>query len=654
MSRKSRAADAKPISLPDEIGRTASMEVEQVEIRNHLKQYPPFASLSKQRLDDIAGQVEIAYFRAGAQIIASGQEIHDLHYVRSGAVEIQRRTGEVYNRLGEGELFGQLALMTRHPARFAVRALEDTLVYFIPEVLFRTLFEAEDAFADFVEVGDRTRLRQAASVRAGASEFATVRVGRMVRSAPVTVAESTRIRDAAATMSEHEVSSLIVIADTECSLDSQSRAPNAKRSPMIGIVTNEDMVARALARGMDHDRPVGEIMTRDPIAVDADDFLFQGLNLMLRHNIHYLPVMSRGDLIGVIDMADVVGLETQNSLFVVRSIFLRDSIEELKELVPDVSASFARMVNEDANSHMIGSATSAIGRSFKQRLLELAEERFGEPPVPYCFLALGSMARDEQIMHSDQDNALVLHDDYEPKRHGKYFENLANFVCDGLAELGYRYCTGGFMASNKRWRKPLRAWKKDFETWIDQSKAEALLHGAVFFDLDGVAGEVRMAEELKEFVAERASQSSRFLACMARNAQNRTPPLGFFKDFVLEKSGRHAKTLNLKRRGTAPLVDVIRVHALASASHSQNSFRRLDDILAAGFLTSGMAADLRDALEFISIIRTRHQAFDIEAGRTPNNNIDPETLPSLERQSLKDAFTVLSNAQKFIKFRYRL
>ncbi|MFO7762561.1 MAG: DUF294 nucleotidyltransferase-like domain-containing protein [Wenzhouxiangellaceae bacterium] len=629
------------------------MEVEQIEIRNHLQQHPPFSALSEERVEEIARQVEIAYFRAGTQIIEDGQALHDLHYVRSGAVEIYRRSGEIYNRLGEGEIFGQLTLMTGKSARYSVRALEDTLVYFIPEALFRELLEEEEAFADFVEVENRTRLRQAASVRAEASEFATVRVGRLVRSAPVMVTESTRIRDAAATISEHGVSSLVIVADPAETATGDAPAADIQDSPMIGIVTHEDLVTRVLACGLDHDRPVGEIMTPDPVVVDAEDFLFEALNLMLRHNIHYLPVMSRGGLVGVIDLADVVGLETQNSLFVVRNIFIRNSLEELKELVPDVSASFVRMVNEDANSHMIGSAMSAIGRSFKQRLLELGEERFGAPPVPYCFLALGSMARDEQIMHSDQDNAMVLHDDYDPRQHGEYFRKLANFVCDGLAEVGYRYCKGGFMASNDRWRQPLAAWKKDFSRWIQKPKPEALLHGSVFFDLDGVYGDTRMADALNAFSAEQASQAPRFLGCMARNAQNRTPPLGFFKDFVLEKSGRYAKTLNLKRRGTAPMVDVIRVHALASASQSQNSFRRLDDIVAAGFLTGGMAADLRDALEFISIIRTRHQAFDIEAGRTPNNNIDPETLPNLERRSLKDAFTVLSNAQKFIKFRYR-
>ena len=634
------------------------MEVEQIEIRNHLQQHLPFSELPDERLEEISGQVEIAYFRAGSKVFSVGDRVTDLSYVRSGAVEVYRRSGEIYNRLGEGDVFGQLALMTGKPARFSVRAIEDTLIYFIPEAVFRSLFDEEESFAEFVEVEDRTRLRQAASEQATASEFMTMKVSKLVRLPPITVTEETEIRQAAARMAESQVSSLIILAsdparDSSGGPEAESGSVRIDEAEMTGIVTSEDMVGRVLAKGLAHDLPVRDVMTRDPISIDAGAFLFEALLIMLRNNVHYVPVLDRGKLYGVIDLADVLSLETQNSLFVVRSIFLQNSVEELKALLPNVGASFVRMVNEDANSHMIGSAIAAVGRSFKQRLLELGHERFGPPPVPYCFLALGSMARDEQIMYSDQDNAMVLHDEFDPKLHGPYFKDLANFVCDGLAEVEYRYCKGDFMASNKRWRKPLQAWKDEFEHWIQHPKAEALLHGSVFFDLDGAAGETRMADELKAFVAERASQSPRFLACLARNAQNRTPPLGFFKDFVLEKSGRYQQTVNLKRRGTAPLVDVIRVHALASASQSQNSFRRIEDTVAAGFLTSGMAADLRDALEFISIIRIRHQAAAIEAGRSPDNNIDPEYLPSLERRSLKDAFTVLSNAQKFIKFRYR-
>ncbi len=628
------------------------MEVEQIEIRNHLKRFQPFSALPETRLDEVAGQVEISYFRAGAPIVSIGDTVHDLHLIRSGSVEISRRDGEIYNRLGQGEIFAQLALMTGKPARFAVRALEDSLIYFIPEPVFRELFDHEEPFADFFEVEGRSRLRQAASAPAAGSSFMTSRVAKLVRRRPVIVTESTPIGDAARMIAAEAVSSLVVVADPD-SDSAPDRTGQTALPPMTGIVTTQDLVERALARGLSPEQPISSVMTPEPRSVQADDFLFEALLLMLRNNIHYLPVLSRNQLVGVIDLADVVGLETQNSLFVVGNIFVRRNLSELKAMLSDVSACFVRMVNEDANSHMIGSAMSAIGRSFKQRLLELGEEELGPPPVPYCLLALGSMARDEQIMFSDQDNAMALHDDYDPACHARYFAKLADFVCNGLAAVGYRHCSGGFMASNPRWRKTLEQWKDEFARWIDKPKPEALLHGSVFFDLDGVGGQIRMADELKTFVAARAAASSRFLACLALNAQNRTPPLGFFKDFVLEKSGRYQRTINLKRRGTAPLVDVIRVHAMASGSRRQNSFRRLEDIVAAGFLTKGMADDLRDAHEFISIIRARHQAFDIEAGRVPNNNLDPETLPRLERRSLKDAFTVLANAQKFIKFRYR-
>jgi len=641
-----------PASLNTDAG-IRSMEVEQIEIRRHLEQHPPFDALPESRLDKVAVSVGIAYYQAGATILSAGEAVQDLHYIRSGGVEITRRDGRIHNRLGEGELFGQLALITGQPARFTVRALEDTLVYFIPESVFRELFEGEEDFAEFVEIEDRTRLRQAAAATSeSAGELMTARVSRLVRADPISVVETASIRESAHAMAAREVSAIVIRADGRAD-GAEAGDIEAANGDMVGIVTSDDLVERALAVGMDPGEPISRVMTTDPIHVNADDLLFEALLVMLRHNIHYLPVMDRNRLVGLVDLADVVSLETQNSLFVVRNIFLQGSVEELKALLPDIRACFLRMVRDDANSRMIGSAISAIGRSLKQRLLELGHERFGSPPVPYCFLALGSMARDEQIMYSDQDNALVLDDAYDPDRHGDYFEALSTFVCDGLAGLGYRYCKGGFMAGNERWRKPLQAWKSEFAGWIENPRAQALLHGSVFFDLDGVAGETRMADELRTFVAEKASQSPRFLGCLARNAQNRTPPLGFFKDFVLESSGRYQRTLNLKRRGTAPLVDVVRVHALAAGSDAQNSFRRLEDIVAAGFLTSGMAADLRDALEFISIVRVRHQAADLEAGRDPNNNLDPEALSGLERRSLKDSFQVLSNAQKFIKFRYR-
>jgi CBS domain-containing protein len=621
------------------------MEVEQLDIRDHLGRHPPFDQLPDDWLDRVASEVEVGYFKAGDNLLAFGDEVQDLGYIRSGAVEMFRRDGELYNRLGEGELFGHMALMTTGRTRFPVKAQEDTLVYFIPAATFHELFDQVEAFADFVEVEDRTRLRQAAAASVGGNPLLTTRVDHLVSLDPVVISDSARVQQAAELMTRENISSVIVV-DGE-------PGESVMAGDMVGVLTDSDLRRRVVAEAMSFEVPVSEVMSTGVITIERDQFLFEALMVMLRDKVHHLPVLDRGRLIGLVDLSDIAGHESQSSLFVVRNILYRNSIEGLESLVGDVQACFVRLVREDANSHMIGSAMAGIGRAFKQRLLELGEEALGPPPVPYCYLALGSMARDEQLIVTDQDNAMVLDEAFDPDQHDGYFLELARFVSDGLAKLGYTYCKGDVMATNRQWRQPLSVWKQKFTDWIERPEPETLLHSSIFFDLDGVHGNTGFASTLQSFIAGKASQSPHFLGCLARNAQNRTPPLGFFRDFVLEKGGRHENSINLKRRGSGPMVDVIRVHALAAGSTAQNSFRRLDDIRAAGFLTASMADDLRDALEFISVVRARHQAAAIEAGTTPNNNIDPETLSNLERRSLKDAFKVLANAQKFLKFRYR-
>jgi len=619
------------------------MEIEQAEIREHLRDHEPFSFLTEGELEGVARSVEVKYFRAGSDIVTFGDQINDLHYIRSGSVELYRRTGELYNRLSEGDVFGQLGLLSGRSARFPARALEDTLIYFIPGELFKRLFDSNVAFADYVEVEDRTRLRQAAQQHTEGNPLLTLRAGKLVRHPPVTVTTATPVETAARLMTDERVTSVLVLEDKG----------EKEEQVLAGILTDSDLRRRIVAEGLPASTPVGEAMSGKVASVRRDQFLFEALLLMLRENVHHLPVLDHHRPVGVLDLADIIHHETQNSLFVVRNIFHCNSQEELEALKPAVAASFIRMVHEDASSHMIGSSMATIGRSFKQRLLELGEKKLGPPPVPYCFLALGSMARDDQFLYTDQDNAMVLDDAFDRKKHDEYFRELAQFVSDGLHRAGYVYCSGDIMATNKRWRLPLAAWKKQFTEWIGEPNAQRLLHSSIFFDLDGVAGVTSMADELKALIAREASAHHAFLGCLAINANNRTPPLGFFRDFVLEQGGRHENSINLKRRGTAPLTDVIRVHALAAGSRAQNSFRRLEDTVAAGYLTSSMAADLRDSLEFIAMVRARHQAWDAERGGEANNNIDPDTLSQFERRSLKDAFKVLANAQKFIRFRYR-
>ena len=620
------------------------MQDEQLEIQDFLRRHPPFNELPEDTLGQVAASIDVRYFKAGSQIVEFGEEAVSWHIIRSGAVEIFRRNGTLYNRLTEGGYFGEFGLLHRKRVRFPAVALEDTLLYLVPEAVFTELFENNELFADLVEIEDRTRLRQVLSRREDANQLMSATIDGLISRAPVMLPLSANAGDAARIMTEEGVSSLLITT---------AAANGGDRTEIAGIITDRDLRTRLIAQGLDYDTPVDRIMSSELVTVAHNQLVFEAMLEMLRHNVHHLPVLKHRQAIGVVALSDIIRYESRNSLFVVSSIFRQHNSDDLAALTPDVRACFTRMVSEDANSRMIGSAMAVIGRSFKQRLLELAEAQLGPPPVPYCFLALGSMARQEQLIVTDQDNALLLDDSFDPRQHDDYFKALATLVSDGLAQCGYSYCSGGVMASNAKWRMTLRQWQGCFDRWIEQPTPESLLNSNIFFDLDGVWGQTEWTEALRARIANKARASSRFLACMARNALLRTPPLGFFKDFVVEPDGRHSRAINLKRRGTAPLADLIRVHALAVGSQARNSFERLQDIIAAGILPIGRGPDLHDALEFISMVRIRNQAQDLGAGREPDNSIEPESLSEFERKSLRDAFLILSNAQKFMKYRYQ-
>jgi CBS domain-containing protein len=623
------------------------MDAELIEIQNFLASHPPFDELPEETLIHISQQIEIGYYREDTPIIHFGDDIQDLFMVRSGVVEIYRRKGELYNRIDEGDLFGQMGLLTNNKVRFPAKAVEDTLVYCIPAEVFQELYDGFDSFADFVEVEDTVRLRQTVSNNENTNDLTTSKVRTLLTRDAPTIERSSSIQNAARVMADEQVSSLLIIDPEIVESDEDDSYP------VVGIITDRDLCTRVLAENLDPQDEVSSVMSTDVISLDHNAYVYEAMLTMLRYNVHHLPVLKNKKPLGIIETTDIVRYESQNSLLLVSSIFQQQSIEELKALSEQVRDSFVRLVNEDANAHMVGTAMSVIGRSFKQRIIELAEEELGQAPIPYCFLALGSMGRDEQLVVTDQDNAIILDDSYDKGKHGKYFEAFSKFICDGLADCGYTYCTGDIMATNPEWRMTRKEWEACFADWIDDPNPKALLNASIFFDLDGVYGKLKWAEQLNSFIVRRARRNNRFLACLARNALNRKPPLGFFKDFVMEKDGRHNNSINLKRRGTAPLVDLIRVHALAVGSRSTNSFERLDDIHEAGILPKGRARDLKDALEFISMVRISHQALDVEQGIEPDNNVEPENLSDFERRNLKDAFQILSNGQNFLKFRYQ-
>lgn len=611
------------------------MSIELPDIERALAEHEPFSWLPADALSDMARSIEVSYKQAGEDVLVLDEPIHHLHFIRSGEVELFRRDGSLYNRLPAGHVFGQMGLLMKGKVRFPATTRKDSLFYLIPSELFIDYCEKYSEFGDFFEVNEHSILEQATQV--GTDDMTTVPVTEVIKAEPLLITPDTTVAECAMRISDNYIAAALVQDD---------------QGNLLGIVTDSDLRARVIAKSLPYDTPVGEIMSTEPLVMDDHAYLHEVMLVMLRNNTQHVPIVDDNRVLGIVSLLDVVAHESQNSLLLVRSILSSESVDALAQLSEQLPAVYERLVNEHATSHMIGSAMSVIGASFMQQMAKLAEDELGPPPVPYCLIALGSLARDEQLLVTDQDNALILSDDYDENLHGAYFEKFSKIVCEGLDRCGYPLCEGLIMASNPKWRMRRSEWRDQFTDWIDRPEPEALLNACIFFDLVAVHGTKIWAKELQKFISTKAKNSKPFLASLARNALKRTPPLGVFKNFVLEEDGRQGKSLNIKRRGTAPLTDIIRVHALATGSMSQNSFERLEDISKTKLLPQEKYDELTNALELLYSLRAHQQMLAIRDKREPNNNIAPDTLSFTRQRSLKEAFNVVAQAQRFLKYRY--
>ncbi len=613
------------------------MEVELTEILEALCQHAPFEEISDDpQLNDMAKEIEIQYLRAGSNVITPDSLNNTLYFIRSGAIENLSKEEKLIRRMNEGELFGYSSLLRGGKSSQFMRTIEDSLLYLIPARWFLKLYEENDTFSDFFELAREVRLRMAMDSQSSDVSLMTCPISSLLRRAPISIHKDENIRSAAQLMTEKHVSSLLITDNDE----------------LIGIITDRDLRTRAIAEGLSYDTPIADIMTSDPVIMDSQDYASEVVLKMMEKNVHHIPIIKNGQPIGVINTGDIVQKESHGSVYLISDIYRQNTIEGLQSISNKMTHTFTQLVVADANTQMIGNAMSHIGTAFVKRLLQLGEEKFGPAPIPYCFIALGSQAREEQTIKTDQDNALILSNKYNEEIHGAYFESLSDWVCQHLDKCGYTLCTGDIMASNTLWRQPLDVWKDNFSDWIQKPKAEALLRLSIFFDLRGVYGDKTLAKQLNQHIRNQAKQHPSFLTFMARNANQRKPPLGFFRQFVLDGEGKQSRTFNLKERGIAPIIDIVRVHALACGSDKLNTFERLEDIDAAGLLPDGRAKDLALALEMIAMVRIRHQKDQIEAGEVPNNHVNPEHLSSFEKRHLRDAFNIVERQQEFIKFRY--
>jgi len=450
----------------------------------------------------------------------------------------------------------------------------------------------------------------------------------------ISTGPETSIREAACLMKQHHISSLLILQDER----------------LVGILTDRDLRSRVLAKGVPDTKKVAKVMTKSPKCVEESNHLYDAHLKMMSEGVHHLPVVKINVPVGILTLSDILRENNAEPLSLIRAINRADTVEDLSDAAENLPGLVVKLIERDARAVEIGKIITSFSDGITKRLLKLAKRKFGAPPCKYAWLAFGSQARQEQVLGSDQDNGLLLPDDVAID--DAYFKRLAEFVNNGLADCGMPYCPGDIMARNEKWRQPLKVWISYFAKWIEEPSPKAVMHSSIFFDMRHISGDANLTKALRAYVIERAKSNTIFLAMMCDNALLNSPPLGFFKTFVLESDGDHNHTLNLKKRGTIPIVDVARNYALSASLKPLNSIERLQAMEKAGVMSEEMALSLIDAHEFIAGIRLSAQGRQYREGMTVNNYLDPKELSPLVRHQLKDAFNVVRDAQAAMRTRF--
>ena len=593
------------------------------EIADFLADFPPFDQLARDDLLRIAAAVTIRSYPAGTDILVEdGPPATELFVIRSGSIEL-RHQDEVVDILEPGESFGHPSLLTGMAAAFTVRAHEDTTCYAIGrELALEVLGRPEGAI--FVARTMRERLTRTGHTVHGLPEVRTIRVGNLIAAPPVLCRPDRTIREAASLMSAERVSALFVSAAAE-----------------LGIVTDTDFREKVVAGGVSPEAPISTIMSRPLKTVRADRFAADAALDMLYAGVEHLAVTdARGKVVGVVSAGDLMGLAYWSPFALRAAIFNAPTEAALDAATKELPGMFAALVQAGLSAPDIGRVLALSCDAVTIRLLDFAIARHGPAPRAWAWLALGSVARRELTLASDQDNALAYADPGDEEVDA-YFERIAAHVNAGLGRAGFGADISGVVAENALWRMSESRWIQTFRDCLETLDWSHLIRAAVAFDFRHVAGGLEITPPLVAVLQE-AREHRGFLAHIARTATDVDVPLPNW----FQVSRWERQEIDIKKTGIVPIANLARFHALSNGITISPTLDRLIAAEELGVLNKETTQSLQEAFTFIWQVRLDHHARQIREGRSPDNLIRPNQLPPLARKELREAFRAIAAAQQ--------
>jgi CBS domain-containing protein len=462
----------------------------------------------------------------------------------------------------------------------------------------------------------------------------------LLRGEPVVCDETFTVRAALRRMNEMHVGAIVVV--------------DARRRP-AGIFTERDLL-RAMP-DLDLEAPITRLMVPEPLALPAHTPSYEAALLMVEHRIRHVLVTDEEKLVGVVSERGLFSLQRLGLGELTLEIRLARDIETLAQLAGRVRALTRTLVEEGVAAERLTLFVSVLNDRISERIIELIRKRHAWDRLGWCWLSFGSEGRLEQTFATDQDNGLlfVAHDGSEAAKVREVLLPFAREVNEALDACGFPLCKGNVMASNPELCLSFDEWKAKLAGWLDNTEPKALLDASIVFDFRPLAGDARLAADLRQWFLDVTRKRPNFLRLLAETALQAKPPLSRWRDFTTEDAPGAPGTINLKMYGVRPFVDAARVYALAKGLPQTNTAERLRAMGAAGVLPADEARSMLAAFLLLQRIRLEHQAaLDQLTSDDRPNRIDPAKLNELDRRSMKEAFKLLRDLQSRLSMDYQL
>ena len=614
-------------------------------LRQQLMQRLPFSEMAIDDVDFFLTSSSEAYFAPSEVILAPADGPPGyLYLIRQGRVSGKRTNPGLVETVFEmepGDLFSVSASLAARPVAATYTAVTDCFCLLLPKADFQALSSRSQAFRDFTNnrvwmllEQSRQAMRNSVASKALHEQSLESRLGDLIRRVPIVTKPQTSLREALTLVHEKQVGSVLITEDGH---------------EILGILTRDDVLSRVTLAGISLETPISAVMSKNVKTLTVDDTAEAAAIMMSQYRIRHVPVLEQGRIVGCISERDLFSLQRLSFDTISSAVRMAENVSALQESASNIRKFARSLLGQGVKARQLTFLISHLNDVLTARLVVLLAHQHEIDLDDFAWIALGSEGRSEQTIATDQDNALIYVDRGDAAIKDRYL-NFAREVNVALDACGYPLCKGNIMASNPTLCLTQQEWRQRFNHWVEYGHPEDLLNAGIFFDFRSLVGNEQLLRELRTEVTEMTAAKPRFLKLMAEAALRNSVPLNWLGSLDTKKID-NKQVIDLKLQGTAIVVEVARIYALAHRIEALNTQERLAALGRVAGVPKKESAAWIAAFQYLQTLRLAIQLDGSMIGDNPNA-LDVETLNAVDRTILKGSLSRIRSLQQRLELDY--